>query len=414
VGSLDFEVDDARSLDLYFTDATPLGPDYLDSRAKLVTPLVYRDNLPYRRLVSNPSIIVGRKGSGKTSILRSVELDDHYDPEMIIDLPPDDTFAAIVRTINGNVKELLFVEQIAGVWEFLLWNIVIAKLLRRYTPENNSVVTALANYCSALDLPIDGHPYRILQASLQAIQHRPAADGVIDYVRYESHGGMTFPDALAASQLVMRANDRKGILLLDSLEKFQLDIEGMYPAISGFLKSLASFRVPGSPIDVRCCIPSEIYYSLFEISTNPNKDFANSQILHWSSMELLELAAVRFATFLRRRNIALYERLIDHMNFHDRRAIREFWLRFVPPHVISQTGLQEDTLAYIMRHTQLLPRHIIKYANEIFAGKLTTFAKGGILDGRSIVDAISRIESSICGDVIAGRSYRDPGWSGEG
>ena len=91
----------------------------------------------------------------------------------------------------------------------------------------------------------------------------------------------------------------------------------MYPAISGFLKSLASFRVPGSPIDVRCCIPSEIYYSLFEISTNPNKDFANSQILHWSSMELLELAAVRFATFLRRRNIALYERLIDHMNFHE-------------------------------------------------------------------------------------------------
>src|SRR5690349_4386584 len=104
----------------------------------------------------------------------------------------------------------------------------------------------------------------------------------------------------------------------------------------------------------------------------PSKDFANSQILHWSSMELLELAAVRFATFLRRRNVALYERLIDHMNFHDRRAIREFWLRFVPPHVISQTGLQEDTLAYIMRHTQLLPRHIIKYAGEIFAGKLTT------------------------------------------
>ena len=85
---------------------------------------------------------------------------------MTIDLPPDDTFAAIVRTINANVKELLFVEQIAVVWEFLLWNIVIAKLLRRYTLENNSVVTALANYCSALDLPIDGHPYRILQASL--------------------------------------------------------------------------------------------------------------------------------------------------------------------------------------------------------------------------------------------------------
>ena len=79
MGSLGFEVDDTRSLDLYFTDAAPLGPDYLNSRAKLVTPLVYCDKLPYRRLVSNPSIIVGRKGSGKTSILRSVELDDHYD-----------------------------------------------------------------------------------------------------------------------------------------------------------------------------------------------------------------------------------------------------------------------------------------------------------------------------------------------
>ena len=76
---------------------------------------------------------------------------------MTIDLSPDDTFAAIVRTINANLKELLFVEQIAVVWEFLLWNIVIAKLLRRYTLESNSVVTALASYCSALDLPIDGH-----------------------------------------------------------------------------------------------------------------------------------------------------------------------------------------------------------------------------------------------------------------
>ena len=293
MGSLDFEVDDTRSLDLYFTDAAPLGTDYLNFRAKLVTPLVYRDNLPYRRLVSNPSIIVGRKGSGKTSILRSVELDDHHDPEITIDLPPDDTFAAIVRTINVNVKELLFVEQIAVVWEFLLWNIVIAKLLRRYTLESNSVVTALASYCSALDLPIDGHPYRILQASLQAIQHRPAADGVIDYVRYRvprRHDDSRRSGSQPAGRAGKQAG--KGSFSVDSLEKFQLDIEGMYPAISGFLKSLASFRVPGSPIDVVSPFLPGGDFSPIGGTTNPNKDFANSQILHWSSMELLELAAI--------------------------------------------------------------------------------------------------------------------------
>lgn len=399
---------DPADLRTYFTDAEPLGPDYLEARTPLVAPLVYQDNLPYRRLVSNPSMVIGRKGSGKSSILRSVEFDRKYTPELIIELPPDDTFAVIVELLNNNVKDTLFVEQIATVWEFLLWNVVIAKSMLTFRSDENELVSALSKYCLDLQLPLTSPPYLIMRAALNVIINRRPTENLVDFVRYSTHGGLSFPSALSATQQLLHINGKRGILLLDSMEQFRLDVEKMYPALSGFLKSLASFRIPGSVVDIRCCIPSELYFSLIEISTNPNKDFSNSQMLHWSSMELLELAAVRYATFISIKDPALHDKLVDHMNFHDRKIIRKFWFQFFPETTVNQLGFEEDTLAYILRHTQLLPRHIIRYANEILRGKLQTFLEGQKLNSADVVEAISRIEGSICDDIIAGFAEKYP------
>ena len=67
----------------YITRDEPFGPidsgDIDSSDAKALLMLFDKHNWIYKNLRSRPSIIIGRRGSGKTHYLRSVIFDNQYD-----------------------------------------------------------------------------------------------------------------------------------------------------------------------------------------------------------------------------------------------------------------------------------------------------------------------------------------------
>ena len=67
----------------YITKDEPFGPidsgDIDSSDLKALLMLFEKHNLIYKNLHSRPSIIIGRRGSGKTYYLRSVFFDKQYD-----------------------------------------------------------------------------------------------------------------------------------------------------------------------------------------------------------------------------------------------------------------------------------------------------------------------------------------------
>jgi predicted NACHT family NTPase len=114
----------------YFTEQQPLSPISADK----IHPAVFGDlfdtrNLIYPELESRPSLIIGRRGAGKTAFLNSLALD--HSAQVTVNLPAQVAFRNIVLSIekfaNGGP---VFVEEVADLWNVLLWVAVFAQLLQ--------------------------------------------------------------------------------------------------------------------------------------------------------------------------------------------------------------------------------------------------------------------------------------------
>ncbi len=178
-------------------------------------------------------------------------------------------------------------------------------------------------------------------------------------------------------------------------------------AISGLLKCQGSFRNPGGRNELRCCLPAELYYRFSELSSNPNKDFQNKIILHWRSEELIKLSAYRYSQYLKLYHPNRYESLRE-LNLHSREGAIEFWSTILPSTINNRIGVIEDPIAYLLRHTQLLPRHILMLLNNIsiknrrYGGNPIHFSEEAVMEG------IYETEYTICDEIINAYEYVHP------
>ena len=113
---------------------------------------------------------------------------------------------------------------------------------------------------------------------------------------------------------------------------------------------------PRDLVDIRFCLPAEVYHRFTRISSNPNKDFRRALRLQWTASELIFIGARRLGFYL-----DLYYpdllRTLYPLNVSNRAdALRLFQL-VLPEKIENQGGFQEDTMSYILRHTQLLRRN---------------------------------------------------------
>lgn len=386
----------------YFTPDEPLGPENLEPNVTLIDELICRNNVPYKRLLSNPSIIVGRKGSGKSSMLRSAELDPRYSKGVIVNLPAEDAFNDLFKLIDNSTRQLVFVERVAFVWQFLLWVIIQAKTIEKFRDHDDTNLYVLSRFISGLNINHSHEPYRIMHSCISFLEKNRGDESIVDYMKFYEVDGISFQDSVSALQLFLDKIDKKAILLMDSLERFDLDTASLHPAIAGLLKSLATFRVPGSRCDIRCCIPAEIYFPLLDISSNPNKDFSNMEILHWTASELLELTAKRLAQYFFSHDRNTYIEYIRPLDLNTKNGVNQFWRLVLIPTLNNGVEIEETTLAYILRHTQLLPRHLIKYFNEIFRSKTPSELISEKATEIEIIRSIHQIEPHIAADIIRG------------
>ena len=76
-------------------------------------------NRIYKALLQRPSIVIGRKGSGKTSYLHAAYFENGYD--YVVEISTSKAFSNIIESIEKTTKGLLFPETIAELWETVLW-----------------------------------------------------------------------------------------------------------------------------------------------------------------------------------------------------------------------------------------------------------------------------------------------------
>jgi len=361
------------ALNKYITKDEPFGPiesGDLDSNAKVLDLLFERQNRTYKDLLHRPSIIMGRRGSGKTSYLRTVYFDKQYDFNAEIRTP--DVLEKISNVIQGMARQATFTETLAELWEKVLWTCVLSEIRSKELLPFSSKLLVVGEYLDMMGIKkgdkVDD-ALRNLAEIFEDAKSTKSKDGISEVLRRLDKN--KFDVAQSAVIDSLKASKKTFVILMDSLEDFRLNIDSIRDSLQGLLKCVGSMNKPDDAVDIRFCLPTELYRTIIEISSNQTKDFKRALRLEWDAKELILIGAQRLHYFL-----ALYypNFMPDFMKrrSEDKKIERSeadaLFNVVLPEKIKNRAGFQEKSISYILRHTQLLPRHFLMLLNSIFKG----------------------------------------------
>jgi hypothetical protein len=386
----------------YITKDEPFGPiDSVDIDPKDVNVMKWlfeQHNWIYKNLHQRPSIIMGRKGSGKTYYLRTAVFDKQYD--FYTEIRTAHLLERISSLMQGMTKEAVFPETLAELWETILWTCVLAEIRKQalLPSEKLPIVNAYLEKMGVKgDDTVDDVLWKLASLFDEVTKNTPRG-GITEILRRFDR--ITFDDAKTAVLEGLQSSKKNFVILMDSLDDFRLDIDSVSHSLQGLLKFVGSMNKPRDMVDIRFCLPSELFRQIIKISSNPNKDFRRALKLQWTASELVLIGAQRLMYYL-----ALYYpgflRGMSPLDLTKRADALLLFSKVFPEKITNQAGFQEETMSYILRHTQLLPRHFLMLLNSIFKGYgAVRGATPFPIPEEKIVNGIRRVEEFIVSEIF--------------
>lgn len=354
--------DEKELLKNYITPSEPFGPinasEIVESEARKILFEVH-NNL-YKSLHQRPSVVIGRKGSGKTAYLQSSYFDKTYD--FVIEVDTDQALIAVINSVEKLSKGTVFAESVASLWETILWIPMLCHISGNVSKGTSRIID---DYLAKIGVRARGTIDEILWniVDVMAERQKEKTTGVVaDILRRTDT--ITFNEVKQAVHNELESSKKRAIMLVDSLEDFHLDVDSVAIAIQGLLKCIGRANTPTSRADIRFCIPAEQYYQFAAISSNHNKDFRRELLLHWIMPELLAVAASRLLIYFELYEPGLFARHGSYTNLGKINS-NTLFQSVMPITINNKIGTVENPLPYICRHTQLLPRHLIIILNCI-------------------------------------------------
>jgi hypothetical protein len=138
-----------------------------------------------------------------------------------------------------------------------------------------------------------------------------------------------------------------------------------------------------------------------KLSSNPNKDFRRALKLQWSASELILIGAQRLMFHLALNHPKVYKDF-THLDLTKRADALTFFGAALPERITNHVGYAEETMSYILRHTQLLPRHFLILLNSIFKSPNNGGQRGNPfpVSEERIVNGIRQMEDFMVREIF--------------
>ena len=366
-------------LDRILTESAPFGPlasdSLFDAEPASAELLFDRSNLICSQAQHTaPAYIVGRKGAGKTAFLLGATFACCSNQNIEV-LQTSAVYSEMVTVMRryGEVRGPLFVDQTAQIWLAMFEHVAVSHVCR--TADKSDPPAQLQVLWDYLDAPNGRLSATIAAEQFLARLTRRIVDvagssGLRETIDDLSHRGVSFPAARAALRVVQARRSKPLVIVMDNLEDLHSRLHDVADALAGLLRCVGTITndPDADPFRLQICLPSELFDQISDISANPEKDIRESYlIIHWTASELLKLAGTRLRLYLQAHHPDRLETLILRARQIDEPEPDVALLRAaLPPHVHNGLGGIEDPVAYLLRHTQLLPRHLISILNRIF------------------------------------------------
>jgi hypothetical protein len=400
-------------LDRILNDSQPFGPVDTESLVSAncadADQLFDRSNLIYAQAAgpARPTYIIGRKGAGKTAFLLGAS--GRSRPEL---LRTATVYSEMVATLRCYYEQRgpLFVDQVSDIWRALFDQVAIAYACRTATHDDPPALQIMWDY---LDRP-DGAIRNAMSTAerfLADLQRRikdPSVIGLREVIDGMARGGVTFAAARRAAGVVLSARPEPVTLVMDNLEDLHArlgEVREVLAGLFGCVGRVIEDSPDHRPFGLHICLPSELFASIHEISSNPEKDFRGNYLtIYWTARELLHLAGSRLRLYLGTQHP---EELADLLRrFPEAQASDVTLLRAtLPPTVRGDLGVPEDPVAYLLRHTQLLPRHLIQVLNGVYGSRQQGSAPWSVAP-RAIVRGTHAAEELVVRGILA--AHQEP------
>ncbi len=359
------------------TAREPFGPRDAESLVDLglagTEQLFDHRNLIYAQTSrsSRPAYIVGRKGAGKTAFLRGPSGRDEGPQEV---LRTAAVYAEMVAVLNHyrDARSPLFVPQVAEIWQAVLDHVAVFHACKSATPDDpGGELQILWDYLAATTDWLSD-PTTVVERFLAELQRRtddPGVHGLRELIEGLTRGGVTFARVRPALASVLTRRARELTIVMDNLEDlharvFELEevLAGLFHAVGLVINKQDHER----PFGLQLCLPSELWEQIHRVSANPEKDFGGNYLtIYWTARELLNLVGTRYRLFMQTNHPEEF-RDLKPRNSGDEESEMGLLRAALPRMVRSGLGIEEDPVAYLLRHTQLLPRHLIEILNSVF------------------------------------------------
>jgi hypothetical protein len=357
------------------TDRQPFGPvdteGMLDAEHPELDQLFDRSNLIYAQTRADitPSYIIGRKGAGKTAFLLGAS-EAHRQEQLRTSTIYSELVATLRRYTDRRAP--LYTEQVAEIWHALFDHIAIAHGCRTASAADRpNELQTMWDYVDQPGAAIPG-AMNIAEGFLSDLQRRvddTSIFGLREVIDGMARGGVAFADARKAMRAVLEARPEPVTVVMDNLEDLHTRLDELRLVLAGlfhFVGQSAEVHRARRPFGLRICLPSELFSTVHELSSNPEKDFRGNYLtIYWTARELLALAGARLRLFLTWHHpdeLAVLLRRAPAAAESDVALLRAT----LPATVRGGLGVDEDPVAYLLRHTQLLPRHLIGILNRVY------------------------------------------------
>lgn len=408
------------------TSKNPLGAPFLElygNQDQRLFQYLFDGHSPYlyERFGERPSIIVGRKGSGKTTYLNNIQFKENVTGVPIRTWAIMDEVTEVIGEMIGQGIDVR-AERASYIWQWLFLN---AAILTSYDMIEKNSINELAK-----NLPISEYRDVGISAITSFLKEKVKQWAKLGKNADIASASFVLEDKSAAIDKLERelssylaVKKRIIVILLDNEENFLSNPKpkgqedairtARGAAISGLLNYCGRANEGAVNVQVRYCIPAEQFHAFKEFSETTGKDFSNLHLLHWSVGELLSMIAHRYLLYLyvwkeKRGELEDPYQKLSKFDIYSRDGALDFFRHILPDSVENGRGIPEQSLTYILRHFQVLPRQMITLFNGIVSLTIRENGCLSAIEKSVVVRAVQSREASMAEEIIKAYKGRYP------
>lgn len=356
-----------------------------------------------RALEADTNYICGRRGSGKSAIVMRLQECGKY--KHYGEVRGAQFYQQLQSHLrNREIPGLITKHLLSTIWRHLIILSAMNAVIQDYKASDDlpEMVKKIDAYLTEADYKRDS-PISLWKDILSGVRSVITGEKVVDdysnpfmaFVQDRTNEDL-FDEAECQLKAYLSRKENRCLVVVDTIiDRFERD-DFFVDCVAGLVDAVLEITCQKySPfLEVKCCIPGEVYptLKLWEIS----KVEDHLVTLNWRAKDLIRMISKRLLFYLVRQGKEKDE-LFQSIDWDDYDEVRsKAWSRYFPDEISNNRSLSEPSWTYVLRHTHLTPRELIRIAN-MFIRELESgppFALEGAIR-KCVHDSISKTVSEL-------------------